>query len=967
MPVVAPLQQAPEGTSAWDQTRQPSMSVSTRWDGAPAQPTGAESSFRTGSGEGRGEDLAQRGQVVLALTYFVLLACYFLLFTELGFGATVYKGLAIASPLAASLCAAGGLSMLLVLYLSDVAVTTPAGKVLATLGAIGMLLSAILLFRSMPFMPFMVYFVLMASCNIAIYFMFFNQTQQGTHVSIKSYLMAMGKMMALGGLVALLVSLIFTGASPVQNSGGWWWNSNVKRAFHDRLRVCEDMAISGKVGADGACPGRHCCRYGQYGVTCPAGRYCQEKQESSACPVNMTHIQLYDSEKDPACMAAWILWSGPYLVSIFSIVFGAFFYYIARSAVERRRSAGMQNAILSQEAKMFVYFMLSMTALAYGGTLIAASDMQLYKLVMALAGLGWVLGAAALGFSLGRKDLEKVIREQESLKSIRESEWWMTTFKAVAILVALPFFCVLLVVAWVKRTIHKSDRQLTAFMLLNLSQTWDKGAVLARIVFMGTLYFSMNVVAAQFMTLFCAWLNVALAAVNIVLICFIIIFVGLLLFAVPIIPGVPIYYLTGVICAGQIKQLNESMAIAVVVGTIVSIVTKLLACAMQQKLFGEMLGGRVSIRTACAINSESMKAINLILTEPGISFTAVCIFMGGPDWPTSVLCGILKVPLQKNLMGTSPMLVPILFCVLTGASWVKRDLDYANGNMDSMWEGLASVFGPVSVGIMTVTMFLAIGRTNAFISEKHEEINKVPNDTEVEEYERKQVRQNESQRQALQWETLPPLWRGVLATAAGLNMLSFWIFFYLNALGWESSQCFEVIKITTDPFGEPLHGRLYGNWGQAGFIRPAGLAGIVIQLVSWIVYAVFAHRLEADTAEIMRQSSHIPQAEVGVSPADLQMNLPPQSPQSRPPALIRSATIQLPAGMQPTPEHFQTSFSPQALAHGNYADSYPDHHGRHDFVEDRGSHLRATQSSRPVCDQQMTHVLSTHPVLHQVP
>ena len=72
----------------------------------------------------------------------------------------------------------------------------------------------------------------------------------------------------------------------------------------------------------------------------------------------MTHIQLYDSEKDPACMAAWILWSGPYLVSIFSIVFGAFFYYIARSAVERRRSAGMQNAILSQEAKMFVYFML---------------------------------------------------------------------------------------------------------------------------------------------------------------------------------------------------------------------------------------------------------------------------------------------------------------------------------------------------------------------------------------------------------------------------------------------------------------------------------------------------------------------------------------------------------------------------------------------------------------------------------
>ena len=56
-------------------------------------------------------------------------------------------------------------------------------------------------------------------------------------------------------------------------------------------------------------------------------------------------------------------------------------------------------------------------------------------------------------------------------------------------------------------------------------------------MFMGTLYFVMNVPAAKYMTLFCAWLNVQLAPLNVFLTCLIIIAVGLVMFAIPIIPG----------------------------------------------------------------------------------------------------------------------------------------------------------------------------------------------------------------------------------------------------------------------------------------------------------------------------------------------------------------------------------------------------------------------------------------------
>ena len=53
------------------------------------------------------------------------------------------------------------------------------------------------------------------------------------------------------------------------------------------------------------------------------------------------------------------------------------------------------------------------------------------------------------------------------------------------------------------------------------------------------------------------------------------------------------------------------------------------------------------------------------------SFGAICVLVGGPDWPTSVLCGILKLPLPKILLGTTPIVLPIMFLVLTGGATVQ--------------------------------------------------------------------------------------------------------------------------------------------------------------------------------------------------------------------------------------------------------------------------------------------------------
>ena len=62
--------------------------------------------------------------------------------------------------------------------------------------------------------------------------------------------------------------------------------------------------------------------------------------------------------------------------------------------------------------------------------------------------------------------------------------------------------------------------------------------------------------------------------------------------------------------------------------------------------------------------TAGIKAIRLILEEPGLTTAKVSILVGGPDWPTSVLTGILKLPAAGMQIGTLPVPTPILIPIL---------------------------------------------------------------------------------------------------------------------------------------------------------------------------------------------------------------------------------------------------------------------------------------------------------------
>ncbi len=158
---------------------------------------------------------------------------------------------------------------------------------------------------------------------------------------------------------------------------------------------------------------------------------------------------------------------------------------------------------------------------------------------------------------------------------------------------------------------------------------------------------------------------------------------GLFMFLLPPVPGPPVYLFGGVVvvrvfAVDSAGVIDEAMFWwGILFTSIASWVLKLNACAMQQKCIGESFGSSPAVRAACGVHTSSIRAVELILMEPGLTFGKVAILCGGPDWPTSVLTGLLKCKLSQMMLGTAPIIVFVTPVVMTGAFFLRPEPTYA--------------------------------------------------------------------------------------------------------------------------------------------------------------------------------------------------------------------------------------------------------------------------------------------------
>jgi len=266
--------------------------------------------------------------------------------------------------------------------------------------------------------------------------------------------------------------------------------------------------------------------------------------------------------------------------------------------------------------------------------------------------------------------------------------------------------------------------------------------------------------------------------------------IGISLFLLPPVPGVPIYFICGLMLVGVCEQDNDGNEImGLYGGTIYAIALglalKLTACSLQQKMIGETFKQNVGIRQMCNVNSDLMRTMKVILGRPGLSIAKCSILIGGPDWPTSVLCGIMGLDLLPILVGTLPILLLITPTVLSGLFVFLTDRYAWAGTLSTV---CLSATGMAQSGSMIVAAFYL----EQAVKDCKDEIATMPIDQEVADADERQKSIDKKFAKCTQWEKLPTTQRFNLLSAVLFMQVSC----YLTMLG--SEYCFATFEMTSD-------------------------------------------------------------------------------------------------------------------------------------------------------------------------
>lgn len=230
---------------------------------------------------------------------------------------------------------------------------------------------------------------------------------------------------------------------------------------------------------------------------------------------------------------------------------------------------------------------------------------------------------------------------------------------------------------------------------------WAWTSVLSKAIWVGIFFMVMNVGFGKLTNVFVAWLIDALlrAQVGLGVVLGVVIAVGMVLFLIPPVPGFAVYLMASFLIP-RFVPFWQGVALSIAT----SFGLKLTASLVQQKIIGQRMGGLTSVRALIGVNSTTTRAIRKLLATPGWGVGKVCILVGGPDWPTSVCCGILRLNAASMLLGTTPVLVVIAAVTVAGASQLRR-------SEGGVWASVSSM----TLGIASAVMFVTLVASAYFI------------------------------------------------------------------------------------------------------------------------------------------------------------------------------------------------------------------------------------------------------------
>lgn len=265
----------------------------------------------------------------------------------------------------------------------------------------------------------------------------------------------------------------------------------------------------------------------------------------------------------------------------------------------------------------------------------------------------------------------------------------------------------------------------TGRRVANECSTWNWCSILSKVLILGELFVAL-LLGMKATYVFFSWLNSVLGAANINfwVLTAVLFVIGLGMFLCPIVPGSAVYLFAGVVLGAQ-SQLPErpGFLVGVVAAVLISSVAKHIAC-VGQYMIGYCAGQSVKVQQMVGVDQVGTRATEKILKQPGLSLGKVCILVAGPDFPTSMLCGILRLRIPQMLLGTTPViLVSIIPQVLVGAllTYQGSEADDDSSSIESMISTAVTGFAAAAQAGATI---LFTGRIMKTVEQDSEELSK---------------------------------------------------------------------------------------------------------------------------------------------------------------------------------------------------------------------------------------------------
>lgn len=384
-----------------------------------------------------------------------------------------------------------------------------------------------------------------------------------------------------------------------------------------------------------------------------------------------------------------------------------------------------------------------------------------------------------------------------------------------------------------------------------------------------------------FINVLLAWLNSVVAHLPFAGILGFTFGAGMVLFMLPPVPGPPIYLFGGLVIS---EHCPYGFWWGCVICIILCMALKLSACAIQQKVIGELLGNRQSIRHACGVHRPFMRAIEQVLRRPGMSFGKCMILCGGPDWPTSVLAGILRLSLVQCTIGTLPVILSLIPLALTGSFYLRRD-------ESEVWARAGNLMFSLTA-LVSVTFWTGMGWAIQDTFDKYNEQLTAPKVEFVELDWLDHCEDRIRDKCQLRFKDLPA-WVSFFHFTGAFLMVAVAQFFF-----WRADSCFGKFKVTDDI--AELHWWPWTGDPGSAMIKMPGLAGVILVAVAFVflmVSRLWRSRHNAKATKSMRAELALEEEAWKARRREEAQNWSPQSASASP--VIRDASAKSVGDLNP--------------------------------------------------------------------